>query len=532
MALRRGLITERNISTNILLPLVSDEIPPWMGEYDQVDAIAEPGEKVVDQYKFQAAQNAAFTSPDKAIKIIAHVENDDAPPTRTEQPPSAPKPPTETNAATSAKPALPSGPSWGAPPPASEDDERKHQAEKAGDIPGLASDITDETRDVAAEQRMWKIFGALFNAIPRELFTWGLRPHDSAYTDDGSLCLDRAFSRELECLMSHPIWKGDKAELRYVLQTAVSLRVADHTPPMGPLGATITKIACVMLEGPDGGMSSKRGPEVPYDLYKASGPGARKHLQPLLENMKRLILKKPIANEMERQLFLLQIDDVRMVRRALDTSLIADRVPWPMSTQEFHAEFRGASSEVYDRISPESLEKLADLKAAVEIADSRDEKIRANILRVNLGSDVFLHNRPDFGPGSEASYPCGYYLHPEVGPTAGLVIKGPVPDPKRVGLFGPPAWQLVAAAREAKRTGFPPGFKTTQALKTLLLPPERPGVAERRIYALFPSRRDVEVDQFLMHEAEVLTSAGSYWDNNRDVMSEKPQRHRNTESLK
>ncbi|RYP34854.1 hypothetical protein DL767_004079 [Monosporascus sp. MG133] len=338
----------------------------------------------------------------------------------------------------------------------SEDDERKHQAEKAGDIPGLASDITDETRDAIAEQRMWKIFGALFNAIPRELFTWGLRPHEAAYTDDKSLYLDRAFSRELEYLMSHPIWKGDKTELRYVLQTAVFLRVANHTPVMGPVGAAMTNIAGMMLQERDDGMSNEREGKVAYELYKASGPGAGRHLQPLLENMKRLILKEPIANEMERRLFLLKTDDVKKVRRAVDTSLIADGVPWPMSTQEFHAEFRRASSEVYDRISPESLEKLADLKAAVEIADSRDEKIRANILRANLGRDVFLHDWPDFGPGSESLHACRYYHHPDVGPIAGLVIKGLVHDPKRTGLFGLPAWQLAAEAWVAKGTGFPP----------------------------------------------------------------------------
>ncbi|RYP46172.1 hypothetical protein DL768_007567 [Monosporascus sp. mg162] len=390
----------------------------------------------------------------------------------------------------------------------SEDDERKHQTEKAGDIPGLASDIADETRDAIAEQRMWKIFGALFNAIPRELFTWGLRPHESAYTEDWSLYLDRAFSRELGYLMSHPIWRGDKTELRYVLQTAVFLRVADHTPVMGPLGAAMANIAGMMLDERDDGRSNEREGKMAYELYKASWPGARPHLQPLLENMKRLIVEKPIENEMERQLFLLQFDDVR----------------------KFHAEFRRASGEVYDRISPESVEKLADLKAAVEIADSRDEKIRANILRANLGSDIFLHDRPDFGPGPEASYPCRYYHHPDVGPAAGLVIKGLVPDPKRAALFGPPAWQLVAEAWVAKRTGFPPGFKTTRSLKTLL-PPEAPAVVERRVYALFPSRGDVEVDPFLMHEAEALTRTGFYWDKNRDVMPDKRQRHNNTESL-
>ncbi|RYP57572.1 hypothetical protein DL770_010637 [Monosporascus sp. CRB-9-2] len=413
----------------------------------------------------------------------------------------------------------------------SEDDERKHQAEKAGDIPGLASDITDEARDVIAEQSMWKIFGALFNAIPRELFTWGLRPHESAYTDDGSLYLDRAFSRELEYLMSHPIWKGDKTELRYVLQTAVFLRVADHTPVMGPVGAAMTNIAAMMPGERDDGTSNEREGKVAYELYKAFGPGTRKHLQPLLENMKRLVLKKPVANEMERQLFLLQTHDVRQVRRALDTSLVADGVPWPMSTQEFHAEFRRASSEVYDRISPESLKKLADLKAAVEIADSRDEKIRANILRANLGRDIFLHDRPDFGAGSEASYPCRYYHHPDVGPIAGLVIKGLVPDPKRVRLFGPPAWQLVAAEWEAKGAGFPPAFRTAPSLKTLL-PPQTPAVVEYRNDALFPSSRDVEVDPFLEHEEAALTNIGFYWGVNRDVIPEKSKRQENTEFVK
>ncbi|RYP43913.1 hypothetical protein DL768_009572 [Monosporascus sp. mg162] len=138
MALRRGLIVARNISSSIPPPylrsaqhlkldlchfiwdreIVSDDIPSWMGEYGKANAIADPGEKVVDQYKFQAAQLAARSSADEAIKIIANIEKEGAPPTRTEQPPTRPKPPTETKAAMSAKPALPFGPSSGTPPPA------------------------------------------------------------------------------------------------------------------------------------------------------------------------------------------------------------------------------------------------------------------------------------------------------------------------------------------------------------------------------------------------------------------------------
>ncbi|RYP73034.1 hypothetical protein DL771_003902 [Monosporascus sp. 5C6A] len=136
MALRRGLITERNISTPILFPqmrsarhlklhlchciwdreIVSDDVPSWMDEFDRADAVADPGEKVVDPYKFQKAVNAARTSAQEAIKIIANIEKEDAPPIPKEQPPPGPKPPTEKNAAVSAKLAPPPGPSAGAPP--------------------------------------------------------------------------------------------------------------------------------------------------------------------------------------------------------------------------------------------------------------------------------------------------------------------------------------------------------------------------------------------------------------------------------
>ncbi|RYP17951.1 hypothetical protein DL765_004170 [Monosporascus sp. GIB2] len=168
-----------------------------------------------------------------------------------------------------------------------------------------------------------------------------------------------------------------------------------------------------------------------------------------------------------------------------------------MSTDEFHAEFMRASGEVYDRISPESLEKLADLKAALEIADSRDEKIRANILRANLGGDVSLHDRPDFGTGSEAFHACRYYYPPDVEQIAGLVIKGLVPDPK-------PTQQSIT-----------------------LRPPHAPTVKQLRAYALFPSPGGADFDTFFAHEAKAAIITGFYFDESRYSMPKGPEQSDN-----
>ncbi|RYP33316.1 hypothetical protein DL766_003545 [Monosporascus sp. MC13-8B] len=151
MAIHHALIMERNISTCIYYPrmrsvrhlklslchsiwnreIVSNDVPSWMGEYKKATAVADPGEEVVDPHKFRDAEHAVRTSAEQAIKIIANIEKEGAPPARTGQPPTGPKPPTETKAAVSAKPAPPAGPGPGDAAPGQEAS-KKHPEPRPG----------------------------------------------------------------------------------------------------------------------------------------------------------------------------------------------------------------------------------------------------------------------------------------------------------------------------------------------------------------------------------------------------------------
>ena len=68
-----------------------------------------------------------------------------------------------------------------------------------------------------------------------DIFTYGLRPHPSHLRRARKKLLSPQFCDLLTSVMVHPIFKGDPALLRYILQVVVRIRVGMHVPPMGTM---------------------------------------------------------------------------------------------------------------------------------------------------------------------------------------------------------------------------------------------------------------------------------------------------------
>lgn len=68
-----------------------------------------------------------------------------------------------------------------------------------------------------------------------DIFTYGLRPHPSNLRLPRKKLLGTQFCDLLTSVMVHPIFQGNAALLRYVLQMIVRMRVGLHVPPMGTM---------------------------------------------------------------------------------------------------------------------------------------------------------------------------------------------------------------------------------------------------------------------------------------------------------
>jgi hypothetical protein len=68
-----------------------------------------------------------------------------------------------------------------------------------------------------------------------DIFTYGLRPHPRNLRLTRKKLLSPQFCDHLTTVMIHPIFQGDAALLRYVLQLLICKRVGIHVPPMGTM---------------------------------------------------------------------------------------------------------------------------------------------------------------------------------------------------------------------------------------------------------------------------------------------------------
>ncbi|KAI1464381.1 uncharacterized protein F4812DRAFT_209560 [Daldinia caldariorum] len=168
--------------------------------------------------------------------------------------------------------------------------------------------------------KLWKTMLICFDAIPLQLFTYGLKPH-GGHVADTSVCLDPEFCKNLELICTHPLWDGDLGKMRYVLQQAAAATVVDHVKPVVPLirGCQPEKHGKPNEEpGRLQRLASSQFNDLSHD------PTIRSIVQKMTEDAEVM----ETSDEIWKMLFLLRPVHLRMVIAALDAVR-----PWglPMS---------------------------------------------------------------------------------------------------------------------------------------------------------------------------------------------------------
>lgn len=96
--------------------------------------------------------------------------------------------------------------------------------------------ITDGCdKNTTANTMLWTACFDRYGVPLSDIFTYGLRPHPKNLRLARQKLLGPMFCDNLTSVMVHPIFQGDAALLRYVLQRIICIRVDMHYPPMGTM---------------------------------------------------------------------------------------------------------------------------------------------------------------------------------------------------------------------------------------------------------------------------------------------------------
>ncbi|RYP20871.1 hypothetical protein DL767_009377 [Monosporascus sp. MG133] len=182
-----------------------------------------------------------------------------------------------------------------------DDEDREAMGTSAGDDrPGM--DDTHLRVDGESQEwlQLWRTTLHLFRAAPHDLFTWGLRLAPTATEGES-----RRLWRDLEALMTHPLWDRRLYALRYFLQKAVCLRAPGHMEPLCPLSRDYIEVLAAHRSS-----LSRMGPEA-----YAEGD--------LLSSEMQLTARDPPpapeASVSDDTLFFMERRDVVLVRASLDS---------------------------------------------------------------------------------------------------------------------------------------------------------------------------------------------------------------------
>lgn len=260
------------------------------------------------------------------------------------------------------------------------------------------------------ERNLWRVMIKLYNRTPIDLFRYGLRfrlarnKQVDIELSDGIVKsyqytgLPQTICNNLALMMSHPIWKGDIARVRYVLQMAVCARVQDHIPPLGPdseifkngqsdvlwdhlaTSPELTQADMLMLVG-----------DYQYQRYLEGGARADADLADVVQRLQATTHVQPAKNDSERLLFVLAPSDVVKIIGLLDSAQYMGQRKWP-TCEEWSQQYRTAAGSHYSAYVPHDDEMLIAWKTQWGMSEAREKEIRARLRQ--QGRDDILFDMP------------------------------------------------------------------------------------------------------------------------------------------
>ncbi|KAL2024570.1 hypothetical protein VTK56DRAFT_7613 [Thermocarpiscus australiensis] len=305
----------------------------------------------------------------------------------------------------------------------SDDDERRLQSSWTAQDEAILKRHTDS---VTSERPFWKIILQMFGRHPHHLFRYGLKydPRNSHVNVDGrrvhSPYLSDHMCLDLQAVLCHPIWAGDLAMVRYVLQMAVTYRVPGHIQPIGALALKEHESSLYEL-------ARRQDRDLALTclatLYKTRYT-ERPEIQKLCSLLEKAVIKDLPADDdddhdedslsVERTLFLLQDCDVAAVKTALDNLNLNGIVETYKSCEAFLEAFKdGMEGGRRGRFAPMETETLQKWKKTCVLADRRDRLIARKCWESEVGKD----ERASFTDIDPAD---GQPLHLECGELLGI----------------------------------------------------------------------------------------------------------------
>lgn len=239
-----------------------------------------------------------------------------------------------------------------------------------------------------------------------DIFTYGIRPHPSNLRFAKKKLLSPQFCDHLTSVMVHPIFQGDAALLRYVLQLIVRMRVGMHVPPMGTMPdmdlATLRQVdllANTLLLEED---TPEERLLVHADAYLiiSQKQGARFH--PDIVMLEDLLIVH-FSNEgyehtaprddapYSRSLFYLQLWDLQFLLNVLNG--LSFRTSY-LPVDRYKAMWITDTPKIQEYIA----KKLDGLVQQWFLSDERNYRIRQNLNQENRGKRLYDIPEEDFNP--------------------------------------------------------------------------------------------------------------------------------------
>ncbi|KAI1136717.1 hypothetical protein F5Y05DRAFT_102103 [Hypoxylon sp. FL0543] len=270
---------------------------------------------------------------------------------------------------------------------------------------------------------LWRTMLIRFNATPAQLFTFGLKPGSYAHVWAASPFLNAGFCRALERICTHPIWGEDLSRLRYVLQTAVSLRIPNHVKPIVPAPREVDngQWASIAVPGVEEEETSKMADTL---QYMASVSLDR---DPFIQSVIRALERSVKLDESyttllcEDKLFELGSGDLDRVIEALDEARPLGWYVVPISVEDSHKAFSSTYNFILSQIPPQTAEELRSFGWRMEVSRMRDEVIRLAIEKAKVPGEFLLDGQ---NLGRHADLVHLYEHHPNLDSRVAEVLRG------------------------------------------------------------------------------------------------------------
>lgn len=239
-----------------------------------------------------------------------------------------------------------------------------------------------------------------------DIFTYGLRPHPSNLRFARKKLLSPQFCDYLTSVMVHPIFQGNAAFLRYVLQLIIRMRVGMHVPPMGTMPDMDNKELNQVDLLADTLLLDEDTPEerllVHADAYLliSQRQGARFH--PDIVMLEDLLIVN-FSNEgyedtaprdnapYSRSLFYLQLWDLQFLLNVLDG--LSFRTSY-LPVDKYKAMWIIDTHKIHEYIA----KKLDDLVQQWFLSDERNYRIRQNLKHEGRAKCLYDIPEEDFNP--------------------------------------------------------------------------------------------------------------------------------------